>query len=146
MRKALFIIILTGVLLLHGCATSQLQAIHDDVYSKFEPISDMEMWGARDYKATREERWIEGKIYGDCDEFATEVYERAQAQGLNAEYVELWRNEGDMINGYSYKGHAVVILDGYVSDNRFQWVFPEKELWEKWNLIKTEGVTQNDIN
>lgn len=92
----------------------------------------------RDYRASKAERWVDGYLVGDCDEFAREVYERARGRGLDAEFVVVWRNEGNVLDGYVIKSHAVTIVDGYVADNMSRWVYPVEDLWKRWNRV--EGI------
>lgn len=78
-------------------------------------------------------QWANGRFRGNCVAFSNVVWARAMARGMDARRVTIWRDEGDVLTGYVMIWHMVVISDGYVSDNLHKWVYPEQELWERWN-------------
>ncbi len=118
MNRAIPIII---AILLAGCAPA-LQNVHDEVYSRYIPAPDIKV-----------AQWDNGMFRGNCAAFAKVMLSRATEQGMDADYVVVWRNEGDVLTGYVMIWHAVVISGGFVSDNNFRWVYPEHEFWERWN-------------
>jgi len=133
--EKLVIVLSLGILL--SCSPTytnwrNLQNIQDKVFPKFDYITDQEKYGVRDYRATKEERWENRRLVGDCDEYAQELCDRLNKRGYDAKFVALWRNEGNVVDGFEYKGHAVCVVDGFVFDNNSKWVYPEKELWKKY--------------
>ncbi|KKL77839.1 hypothetical protein LCGC14_2030840, partial [marine sediment metagenome] len=108
-RKTL---IIAAIFLLASCAPA-LQSVHDGVYSKFTYVRGMPV-----------AQWDNGRFKGNCLAFALEVLSRATERGMDAEYVEGWANEGDVVSGYEIIRHAAVVSDGFVSDNQYRWVYP----------------------
>ncbi len=62
-----------------------LTKIHDQVFPKFSYVSDQERWGKSDHRSSESERWENGGLIGDCDEYAQEVCDRSNAAGIPAE-------------------------------------------------------------
>ncbi len=116
------LIIIALSILLSGCVPA-LQSVHDEVWPKHDYV-----------RGLPKPEWSDsGRFRGNCAAFASVVWTRAMARGMDAEIMVVWRNEGDVLTGYEVKWHAVVISDGYVSDNNYRWVYPEHEFWERWN-------------
>lgn len=120
-RKTL---ITVAILLLASCAPGlqgDLQRVHDEVISKFTYVRGMPV-----------AQWDNGRFRGNCLAFAREVLIQATERGLDAKIIEGWANKGDVLTGYKFIAHAAVVSDGFVSDNQYRWVYPEREFWERW--------------
>lgn len=108
-RRILLLIALSLIVV----ACTPFSRIHDRVYNQFDYVSDMERYGEREHWGSKTERRVNGRIIGDCDEFALEVYDQAKALGLDPVMIAMYRTKEDG----QYSGHLVTMVDNKISSN-----------------------------
>ena len=103
----------------------------DDIFKvnklRFGWHDDSSTFGQTEYWATYEElmaRADKGRVRGDCDDFAELCVHDLRANGHRARYV-LCITEGG-------EGHLVGECEGYILDNRQEWVIPQDRLNYTW--------------
>ena len=109
-----------------------LQSILDEVHRGFTYIHDIDNQGVNEWWDNVSKG---GDINGDCEEFARRCCLLARDKGLNARLVFCGVHNplGD---------HLVCEVEGYILDNRSNWVKPKAHIHYTW--ISISGYSPGD--
>ena len=115
-----------------------LQEIHHEIKSKFIYISDMDRYGKREYwTRSSESVGKDGKLYGDCEDFALACQVACKAIGIKSRLVTCNTENG----GH----HCVLGVDGFIFDNKQDEVKDRDDLDYKWLKIQDHDGTWREI-
>ena len=102
-----------------------LQSVLDKAHRGHEYVTDLEQY-------SRPEHW-EASLVGDCEDFALVCRQLLAAAGIASDLVHCITETGE--------GHLVCSVDGYILDNRSQWVKRRDDLDYRWiRLGKPDGT------
>ncbi len=107
-----------------------LTKIHGDLKQRFVYVSDRDRYGKSEYWARpNESEAPDGKIYGDCEDFALAAQQKCLEAGIQHSRLVVCRvPEGG--------GHCVLEVEGFILDNRMKGVVSHKDLDYKWLKIQ----------
>ena len=117
---------------------AELNTIFAKVDKDFQWTSDLQAWGKGEYWATardsRNNRNKEGKIIGDCDDFAILIREELDKRGIESRLVFAITDRGG--------AHLVVSVGDYILDSKLDMVVERKSLPYRW--ISQSGLKPGD--
>ena len=105
-----------------------LGEIHALTLSRFDYVSDIDLYGWQDYWSSHGDDVLSGRGFaGDCDNFALTACELAHRAGhQDVSIVLAWTETGEY--------HAVCAVDDRILDNRYAQVMPVHRLPYRWHI------------
>jgi predicted transglutaminase-like cysteine proteinase len=105
----------------------QLDIIHNDIFSRFMYVPDIQRWGLSEHWERYDEIPEEGIIKGDCDCFALACRRECRKLDIQSRLVHVLTETNE--------GHLILSVDEYILDNRREKVVLAKDLPYKWFRI-----------
>lgn len=95
--------------------------------------TDLEKYGEEEYYAWPEESFANGKLEGDCEDFAFFIYSTLYGMGIQSRVARVY-----MLNRSRH--HIVVVANGYVLDNEYKRVMTKSKLPYEWLVVSSYGL------